>query len=276
MQRWSVPADDDVTSERRRNGAPARKSPQTGRTDGNYRVRHDSVDDAGTVNCASTADSTVSASDEPRHEPTSSCSSTTSTSASSTPPGDAPPNPARVRSPFPKASVEPRRITRENLSRRVDLRGAEPSVLTNPDVGTGLRNTRNQRRRHDRRNALQVVRAVSGSPHGRNFSPRRKRQRGGWASITHRRVAARDDHRVIDPTPFGRHSSSKPLAPSTCGTERHAMGATVTGRHERVALRGNNARPSGSAAPRSRREFAMSAPFSAPHAEGPALLHRAR
>jgi len=37
----------------------------------------------------------------------------------------------------------------------------------------------------------------------------------------------------------------------------------------------DGARPSGCPAPRRRREFAMSAPFSAPHGEGPVHAHRA-
>ena len=66
----------------------ARRPPQapTATRDTHDRVRFDRIDKSAPSPCASPADSTTSASAEPTPEPTSSCSSRTSTYASSTPP----------------------------------------------------------------------------------------------------------------------------------------------------------------------------------------------
>ena len=67
--------------------AQSHSRPSRPTTDTHDRVRHDTIDKAGTRHPARrTADCTTSASAEPTPEPASSCSSRTSTSASSTPP----------------------------------------------------------------------------------------------------------------------------------------------------------------------------------------------
>ena len=75
--------------------------------------------------------------------------------------------------------------------------------------------------------------------------------------------------------PDARRTSSARLAQSSRSTERHATGENGTRQHEHVAVRDRNARPSGFTAPRRRRNCRVTAPISAPHAEGPVRLHRA-